>query len=108
VQGKRRKKTCFLLKVLKQQKLPVQCSVKACTIGYNDIINNLVMQTLRWLPKKILRHIHKKDFPFFEPFPAHVQSKPTKSAKKSKQKFFIKKCNMDVKKTQNLWLFSIR
>jgi hypothetical protein len=45
VQGKRRKKTCFLLKVLKHQKLPVQCSIKACTVGYNDF-NNLVMQTL--------------------------------------------------------------
>ncbi len=40
-----------------------------CPVGYNDF-NNLVMQTLWWLPNKILRHIHKKDIPFFEPFPA--------------------------------------
>jgi hypothetical protein len=45
VQGKRRKKTSFLLTVLKYQKLPVQCSVKACTVGYNDF-NNLATQTL--------------------------------------------------------------
>ncbi len=33
-------------------------------LGYNDF-NNMIMQTLWWLPIKILRHIHKKDFPFF-------------------------------------------
>ncbi len=35
-----------------------------CTIGYNDF-NNLVMQTLWWLPNKILRHIQKKRFSVF-------------------------------------------
>ncbi len=58
------------------------------------------MQTLWWLPNKLLSHIHKNDFPFFELFPAHVQSKFTKSAKKSKQKFFIKKCNMGIVEEQ--------
>ncbi len=39
----------------------------------------------------ILRHIHKKRFPvFFEPFPAHLQSKFTKSANKSKEKILLK------------------
>jgi hypothetical protein len=32
VQRTRRKKNFFLLKVLKHLKLPVQCSVKACTV----------------------------------------------------------------------------
>ncbi len=50
-----------------------------CTLGYNDF-NNLVMQTLWWLHSQILRHIHKKRFSFFfEPFPAHLQSKFEKS-----------------------------
>ncbi len=64
------------------------CSVH-CALGYNDF-NNLVMQTLWWLPNKILRHIHKKDFPFFEPFPAYLQSKCTKSANKRQKYFFYK------------------
>jgi hypothetical protein len=71
-----------------------------CTAGYNDF-NNLVMQTLRWLPNKILRHIHKKDFPFFEPFPAHLQSKCTKSAKKSNNKNFLVKIRYVYQKMQN-------
>ncbi len=50
-----------------------------CSVRYNDF-NNLVMQTLWWLPNKILRHNH-----FFEPFLAHLQSKFTKSAKNSKK-----------------------
>jgi hypothetical protein len=64
-----------------------------CTLGYNDF-HNLVMQTLCWLPYKVLSHIHKKKiFCFFEPFPAHLQSNGTKSANKSK-KNFITKFNM--------------
>ncbi len=36
------------------------------TLGYNDF-NNLVMQTLWWMPNKIVRHIHKKNVSrFFE------------------------------------------
>ena len=35
-----------------------------CTVGYN-YFNNLVMQTLWWLPIKILRNIHKKRFSVF-------------------------------------------
>ncbi len=65
-------------------------------IGYNDF-NNLVMQTLWWWPNKILRQIHKKDFRFFELFPAHLKSKCTKHANKSKKKF-IKKLNVGIKK----------
>ncbi len=37
---------------------------KYCALGYNDV-NNLVMQTLWLLLNKILRSIHKKDFPIF-------------------------------------------
>ncbi len=49
------------------------------------------MQTLWWLPNKILRHIYKKKiFRFFEP------SKFTKSANKSKKNSFIKKFNMGI------------
>ncbi len=56
----------------------------ACILGYNSF-NNLVMHN------KILRHIHKqKIFRFFEPFPARLQSKFTKSANKSKKNIFIK------------------
>jgi hypothetical protein len=33
-------------------------------VGYNDF-NNLVRQNLWWLPKKIVRHIHKKRFSIF-------------------------------------------
>ncbi len=33
-------------------------------VGYNDF-NNLDMQTLWWLPNKILRHIHKERFSVF-------------------------------------------
>ncbi len=39
-------------------------SYTGSTLGYNDF-NNLVMQTLWWLPNKILRHIHKKRFSVF-------------------------------------------
>ncbi len=76
-----------------------------CALGYNDF-NNLVMQTLWWLPNKILRHIHNKRFPFFEPFPAHLQSKLTKSANKSKKVFLIKKIQYMCQKTQNFTLIS--
>ncbi len=49
------------------------------------------MQTLWWLPNKILRHIHKKRFSrFLEPFPALLQSKCTKSAKEEKKIFYLK------------------
>ncbi len=36
----------------------------AWAVGYNNF-NNLDMQTLWWLPNKILRHIHKKIFSVF-------------------------------------------
>ncbi len=54
-----------------------------CKIGYNDF-NYLVMQTLTlwWL-----HNYQKKIFRFFEPFPAHSQSKCSKSGNKSKKKF---------------------
>ncbi len=50
----------------------------------------------------------KKDFPFFEPFPAHVQSKFTKSANKSPKKFVITKFNMGIKKRRISRWFRIR
>ena len=40
------------------------CKISVWTLGYNDF-NNLYMQTLWWLPNKILRHIHKKRFCVF-------------------------------------------
>ncbi len=40
------------------------CTVQYSALGYNDF-NNLVMQTLWWLPNKILGHIHKKRFSVF-------------------------------------------
>jgi hypothetical protein len=48
------------------------------------------MQTLWWLPNKILRLIHKKKISAFWAFPAHLQSKCTKSANKSKKNFLVK------------------
>ncbi len=77
-----------------------------CTIGYNNF-KNLVMQTLWWLPNKILKHIRKKRFfLFLEQFPAHLQSKFTKSANKRKNFFY--KNNMGIKKGRISRWFRIR
>jgi hypothetical protein len=44
--------------------LPATSPSNGYALGYNDF-NNLVMQTLSWLPNKILRLIHKIRFSFF-------------------------------------------
>jgi hypothetical protein len=51
------------------------------------------------LPNEILRHIPKKDFPFFVLFRAHLQLKFTKSANKSK-KNCNQNFNMGIKKAE--------
>ncbi len=62
-----------------------------CTIGYNDF-NNLDMQTLWWLPSKILRHIHKKRFTvFLSRFLRICNQSLQKVIKRAKKKFLFKK-----------------
>ncbi len=51
----------YTIKPLRLGDLGVQSSLGVFSVGYNDF-NNLDMQTLWWLPNKILRHIHKKRF----------------------------------------------
>ncbi len=75
-----------------------------CTLGYNDF-NNLVMQTLWWLPNKILRHIHKIRFSFFWAVSCACVIKVYKSGNKSIKKFYYK-IQYGYQKTQNFTLIS--
>jgi hypothetical protein len=68
-------------------------------IGYNDF-NNLVMQTLWWLPNKILRHIHKKISVFLSRF--------LRICNQSIQKVLKSANNMCIKKRRISRWFRIR
>ncbi len=59
-------------------------------LGYNDF-NNLVVQTLWWLPIKILRHIHKKRyFVFLSRFLRICNQSVQKKLIRAKQIFILK------------------
>ncbi len=59
-------------------------------LGYNDF-NNLVMQTLWWLPNKILRHINKKKiFRFLSRFFRICNQSVQKVLKRATKKFSLK------------------
>jgi hypothetical protein len=66
---------------------------RSCPVGYNDFYN-LVILTLWWLPNKVLRYIHKKDFPFFSRFMRIC----IKSLEKSKKMVFFSKTQYKVSK----------
>ncbi len=61
-----------------------------CTVGYNNF-NNLVLQTLWWLPNKILRHIHKKRFSvFLSRFLRICNQSVQKKLKRTKKNFVLR------------------
>ncbi len=76
------------------------------TLGYNNF-NNLFMQTLWWLPNKILRHIHKKRFSVFLSRFLRICSQSLQKVliRKKKSK---KKINMGIKKRWISRWFRIR
>ncbi len=74
------------------------------TLGYNDF-NNFVMQTLWWLPNKILRHIHKKRFSVFLSQFVRICNQSLQKVRMRAKKIFSKN-SIWVKKTQNLTLIS--
>ncbi len=79
-----------------------------CVLGYNDF-NNLVMQTLWWLPIKILRHIHKKRFSIFlNRFLRICNQSVQKVLIRVKKIFVLKKFNMGIKKRSISRWFRIR
>ncbi len=67
-------------------------------LGYSNF-NNLDMQTLWWLPNKILRHIHKKRFSVFLSRFLRICNQSLQKVPKraTTTKNFIKKFNMGIK-----------
>jgi hypothetical protein len=69
---------------------------------------NLVMQTLWWLPIKILRHIHKKRFSVFLSRFLRICNQSVQKVPIREKNFFIKKFNMVIKKRRISRWFRIR
>ncbi len=70
-------------------------------LGYNDF-NNLVMQTIWWLPNKILRHIHKKRFSIFLSCFVRI-CKQSLQKVLIRAKIFIQKFNTDFESVEKFW-----
>ncbi len=77
-----------------------QIQVDWWTLGYNDF-SNLDMQTLWWLPNKILRHIHKKIFSVFLSRILRICNQSLQKVLIRAKKIFYQKIQYGYKRTQN-------
>ncbi len=73
----------------------------------NDF-NNLVMQTLWWLPNKILRHIHKKRFSIFLSRFLRICNQSVQKVLIKEKNVIMKKFNLGIKKRRISRWFRIR